>query len=643
MRAIGNAYRNQQGPLVVGAATGGFQGTGTINAQGLFVNGVAVAGGAAVASVTGTANQVTASPTTGAVIVGLPQNVIVPTPASGVGLTVTAVSGGNLSGLVVSGSPGTAPANPDVGRILTIANSSTAGADLRLLDIGQTGANAYLRPVLAGAGPAAPGLQIITVSGGTTFASAGNITINAPASGTALLINQSGSTQGLVVAAAAASSAVIAIAGNGATAANWLFLDQDTSNIGYLYNAANAGLNLGTNNTGRINIAAAGAVTILAPASGIALTVNAPTNGIGINNVGQFLSTGIGNTAFDSNATFNPTFNSGASSRADVVLATASTVNAAYTIPQLDIYQAQFGTKGASSAITNIIGFDADGSIGTAFSGAVNTFGFQSNIAVAANNWNFYAKGTAANFFQGAVTIGAPAASTVALTIIGSSGANNNALSVTTGADISGLLLGGAVNNVSLIWNNTAAGATAVFRISSSATGSGFGAGNLVIGDGTNNRLSLSGSGNFILGATAPSSGITLSVNAVSGTHSTKIADSATNLFNAGFLEIPQNSQSVNYTTVLSDSGKHIYHPSADTTARTWTIAANASVAYPIGTAITFDNDTSAGVITLAITTDTLVWLPSGTTGSRSIAANGQATALKVTATRWHLTGVGIT
>lgn len=141
----------------------------------------------------------------------------------------------------------------------------------------------------------------------------------------------------------------------------------------------------------------------------------------------------------------------------------------------------------------------------------------------------------------------------------------------------------------------------------------------------------------------APTSGVTLTVSGLSGTHSTKIADSATNSFNAGFLEIPQNSQSAAYTTVRSDSGKHIYHPSADTTARTWTIDSNANVPYPIGTAITFDNDTSAGVITLAITTDTLVWLPSGSQGSRTIAPNGQGTALKVGATRWHLTGVGIT
>lgn len=49
-----------------------------------------------------------------------------------------------------------------------------------------------------------------------------------------------------------------------------------------------------------------------------------------------------------------------------------------------------------------------------------------------------------------------------------------------------------------------------------------------------------------------------------------------------GFKEIPQNSQSAAYTLVLTDSGKHILHPSADTTARIFTIPANGSVAYPI-------------------------------------------------------------
>ncbi len=110
-----------------------------------------------------------------------------------------------------------------------------------------------------------------------------------------------------------------------------------------------------------------------------------------------------------------------------------------------------------------------------------------------------------------------------------------------------------------------------------------------------------------------------------------------------GFREIPQNSQSAAYTAVLADSGKHIYHPGADTTARTWTIPANGSVAYLVGTAITFVNDTSGGVITIAITTDTLVLAGAGTTGSRTLAANGVATAIKMTSTRWIISGTGLT
>jgi hypothetical protein len=94
---------------------------------------------------------------------------------------------------------------------------------------------------------------------------------------------------------------------------------------------------------------------------------------------------------------------------------------------------------------------------------------------------------------------------------------------------------------------------------------------------------------------------------------------------------------------VLSDAGKSIYHPSADTTARTWTIPANSSVAFPIGTAVTFINDTSGGSITIAITTDTLVLAGAGTTGSRTLAANGMATAIKMTSTRWMINGAGLT
>lgn len=110
-----------------------------------------------------------------------------------------------------------------------------------------------------------------------------------------------------------------------------------------------------------------------------------------------------------------------------------------------------------------------------------------------------------------------------------------------------------------------------------------------------------------------------------------------------GFRNIPQNSQSAAYTAVLADAGKHILHPTADATARIFTIPANSAVAYPIGTALTFVNQNGAGVVTIAITTDTMRLAGAGTAGSRTLAANGVATALKVTTTEWVISGAGLT
>jgi hypothetical protein len=109
-----------------------------------------------------------------------------------------------------------------------------------------------------------------------------------------------------------------------------------------------------------------------------------------------------------------------------------------------------------------------------------------------------------------------------------------------------------------------------------------------------------------------------------------------------GFRNVPQNSQSAAYTLVLADAGKHIFHPVADNNARTFTIPANSSVAYPIGTAITFINMAVANV-TIAITSDTLTLSPAGTTGSRTLATNGSATCIKITSTQWLISGSGLT
>ena len=102
-------------------------------------------------------------------------------------------------------------------------------------------------------------------------------------------------------------------------------------------------------------------------------------------------------------------------------------------------------------------------------------------------------------------------------------------------------------------------------------------------------------------------------------------------------------SKSADYTLVLGDANNGFLHPSADTTGRTWTIPANASVAFTVGTAISFVNQNGAGTISIAITTDTMRLAGAGTTGTRTLAANGMATALKISATEWIISGVGLT
>jgi hypothetical protein len=108
-----------------------------------------------------------------------------------------------------------------------------------------------------------------------------------------------------------------------------------------------------------------------------------------------------------------------------------------------------------------------------------------------------------------------------------------------------------------------------------------------------------------------------------------------------GFRNTPVNSQSADYTLVLADSGKTILHPVADDNARTFTIPANSSVAYPVGTVISFVN--LQNTVTIAITTDTMYLANDGDTGNRTLAEYGMASAMKVASTTWIISGSGLT
>jgi len=120
----------------------------------------------------------------------------------------------------------------------------------------------------------------------------------------------------------------------------------------------------------------------------------------------------------------------------------------------------------------------------------------------------------------------------------------------------------------------------------------------------------------------------------------TATATTSSTASSLGYLGIPQSATATTATLAIGDAGKHIY---VTTNSQTITIPANASVAYPIGTTIGFIAGPSATTVTIAITSDTMYLGGTGTTGSRTLAAHGMATAVKVAATTWYISGNGLT
>jgi hypothetical protein len=124
------------------------------------------------------------------------------------------------------------------------------------------------------------------------------------------------------------------------------------------------------------------------------------------------------------------------------------------------------------------------------------------------------------------------------------------------------------------------------------------------------------------------------------GDNDTSIATTAWVQTEIGYL--PQSIQAGNYSTVLGDAGGHVYH-AVGAGAAAYTIPNNTTLPYIIGTTITFVNDSATAITILVQSTDVLVWSPGTTTGTRTLAVGGVATALKVTATRWIISGSGLT
>lgn len=121
-----------------------------------------------------------------------------------------------------------------------------------------------------------------------------------------------------------------------------------------------------------------------------------------------------------------------------------------------------------------------------------------------------------------------------------------------------------------------------------------------------------------------------------------KLADAAVTRAKAGsdLLGVNPNTQSSSYTLALTDNGGHVYSTNAG--AQTITIPTNASVAFPVGAAITLVNNGTTN-ITISTTGITLKQAGTTNTGNRTLATAGMATLLKVATDTWFISGAGLT
>ncbi len=142
---------------------------------------------------------------------------------------------------------------------------------------------------------------------------------------------------------------------------------------------------------------------------------SSPTERMRIDNAGRFglgtssaagtaIRTGgsITGSAFSVGIGSEHSVQSDVTSAARIFQSRPTTQATTFTLGTLSHFYTNPQSFGAGSTVTNQIGFHAESSL----TGATNNYGFYSAIASGTGRWNFYAAGTADNYFAGNVGIG---------------------------------------------------------------------------------------------------------------------------------------------------------------------------------------------------------------------------------------------
>lgn len=176
-----------------------------------------------------------------------------------------------------------------------------------------------------------------------------------------------------------------------------------TNNYGFYGNIASG--------TGRYNLYMNGtADNYLAGSLGIgAVPTTAQNLKVGKNITGSTVGIGIQSDG---------TIQSDVTSTAAYFNTNVSTQATIFTLTNLHHHRAAQGTFGVNSVVTNQFGFSVDSTL----TGAANNYGFYGNIASGSGRYNFYAAGTAQNYFSGNTGIGATPFTDTTLRISGTTG-----------------------------------------------------------------------------------------------------------------------------------------------------------------------------------------------------------------------------